>query len=167
MKIHFLAVFLLVLTGCIQNTQEDTDIQPYFCPRDMCEERTIMAIESAKNSIDIAMYSFTSDSLAKILEEKSKKGIKVRIVADYLQSNSKYSDFNEMKKTGIEIRFAPKNKVMHNKFAIIDEETVLTGSYNWTKNANTSNFENFVLIKDKKTAKEYEKEFFNIWIQSE
>ncbi len=132
----------------------------------MCEERVAMAIESATTSIDVAMYSFTSDKLARSLEKKAKKGVKVRVIADYLQSKSAYADFNEMKEAGVEVRFAQKNKIMHNKFAVIDGKLTLTGSFNWTKNADTSNFENLVFIEDYKTAKEYENEFFQLWVQS-
>lgn len=161
-----MTILALLLAGCSQAPQETPEIKPYFCPKDMCEERAAIAIESATTSIDVAMYSFTSDRLARALENKAKKGVKVRVVADYLQSKSTYADFNEMEEAGVEVRFAPKSRTMHNKFAVIDGKLTMTGSFNWTKNADTSNFENLVFIEGAETAKEYENEFFEIWVQS-
>ena len=50
----------------------------------------------------------------------------------------------------------------HHKFAIVDSEIVVTGSYNWTKMADSSNYENLVMLKHKRTVAYFEKEFDKI-----
>ena len=57
-------------------------------------------------------------------------------------------------------------KTMHNKFIIVDNKIVVTGSYNFTKNGNEKNDENFVVIFDEGTISLYKEEFFELWIEA-
>ena len=52
---------------------------------------------------------------------------------------------------------------MHNKYAVIDGETVISGSFNWTKSAEYRNDENLVVINSKNLAKIYEENFKKLW----
>jgi phosphatidylserine/phosphatidylglycerophosphate/cardiolipin synthase-like enzyme len=52
---------------------------------------------------------------------------------------------------------------MHNKFMVIDGKVVLTGSYNYSKQADTQNDENLIVIEDGKVARAYEDEFNEMW----
>ncbi len=163
-KIRLLSIILvLFLFGCIEK-QENTKI--FFCPEDQCEERNIYAINNAEHSIDVAIYSFTSEKIAKALIDAQKRGVECRIVIDYLQSKSKYSMKDTLEKAGLKVRVSSPDKVMHNKFAVIDDYISITGSFNWTKNANTKNDENLVFIFDKENAELFKAEFFEIWIDA-
>ncbi|MCR4335495.1 MAG: phospholipase D-like domain-containing protein [archaeon] len=161
-KIRLLTILLLLFSGCVEKQQN----QAFFCPQEDCEERVIIAINNAETSIDAAIYSFTSEEIASSLTSANNNGIRVRVITDYLQSASKSSQDENLTEKGINLRVTPKGNTMHNKFMIIDNELVVTGSYNWTKNANTSNFENIVFIFDQKLAEKYEKEFFELWVKA-
>jgi len=52
---------------------------------------------------------------------------------------------------------------MHNKFAIIDNRILLTGSYNWTFSANNRNDENLMVIDDPEIIARYQNQFINLW----
>ena len=52
---------------------------------------------------------------------------------------------------------------MHNKFAIIDNRLLLTGSYNWTFSANNRNDENLLIIDDPEIIKIFQNQFINLW----
>jgi len=54
---------------------------------------------------------------------------------------------------------------MHHKVFIIDNEIVITGSYNPTKHANKANDENILIINDGNLAKMYEKEFNSLFYE--
>lgn len=54
---------------------------------------------------------------------------------------------------------------MHNKFAVIDGETVISGSYNWTTSAEKWNYENLLIISSSRVAEPFEKEFIELWTQ--
>ena len=63
----------------------------------------------------------------------------------------------------LEIR-GERNGIMHRKFCIIDNQTVLDGSYNWTNNAESKNDENVDVHKnDLKLASSYTREFNRVW----
>jgi len=159
--IRLLTILLLLCSGCVEKQQN----QVFFCPKEDCEERIIIAINHAETSIDAAIYSFTSEKIAVSLINANNKGVKTRVITDYLQSSSKNSK-DEFLENDLEIRIMPSKNTMHNKFMIIDNELVVTGSYNWTKNGNTKNFENIVFIFDQELADEYQKEFFELWVKA-
>ena len=52
---------------------------------------------------------------------------------------------------------------MHNKFAVIDNEIVITGSYNWTASAGERNDENLLVIDDNYIVERYQDQFNNLW----
>ena len=56
--------------------------------------------------------------------------------------------------------------LMHNKFVVIDDHVVLTGSFNWTISADKKNAENLLSITDKDIAQKYAKQFKHLWSQS-
>ncbi|MFH1392027.1 MAG: phospholipase D-like domain-containing protein [Candidatus Diapherotrites archaeon] len=159
--IRLLTILLLLCSGCAEKQQN----QAFFCPKEDCEERIIIAINNAETSIDAAIYSFTSEKIASSLISANNKGVRPRVITDYLQSASKNSK-DEFLENDLKIRIMPSGKTMHNKFMIIDNKLVVTGSYNWTNNANTKNFENIVFIFDHELADEYQKEFFELWIEA-
>jgi phosphatidylserine/phosphatidylglycerophosphate/cardiolipin synthase-like enzyme len=66
-------------------------------------------------------------------------------------------------KAGIDVRVDYTDHHMHHKFAVIDERTVMTGSYNWTRSAALYNHENILITGDKAIVKEYLKEFHRLW----
>ena len=131
----------------------------------LAKERIIITINNAESSIDAAIYSFTSEKIATSLISANNRGIRVRVITDYLQSASRNSK-DEFLEDKIEIRVMPSKNTMHNKFMVIDNELVITGSYNWTKNGNTKNFENIAFIFDQELADKYREEFFELWVKA-
>jgi phosphatidylserine/phosphatidylglycerophosphate/cardiolipin synthase-like enzyme len=52
---------------------------------------------------------------------------------------------------------------MHHKFVILDQQTVLTGSYNWTLESEDENHENLLILKDAQPVEDYTREFEALW----
>lgn len=75
-----------------------------------------------------------------------KRGADIRIVADRGMARNKHSKIDELSATSIPVRKSRKHKIEHNKFAIFDGKRIVTGSYNWTKNAAKSNNENCLFL---------------------
>lgn len=126
-------------------------IENYFCPEDLCQEKLIQTINSAKQSIYFMTYSFTDNKIAQLLLEKS-KSIEVAGIFDSSQL-SQWSQYDTLKDLSI------IKKGVHHKVFIIDQKIVLSGSYNPTKNGNTQNDENIVIIHDKEIAQKFLEEF--------
>ncbi len=129
------------------------------------ESEIIKALDEAEKSIYIAMYSFTDDQLADAVIRAHDRGVTtVRILLDDGQDSDEGNrQFPKLIHAGIEVRVEHVTGLLHHKFAVIDERLVITGSYNWSDNADDNNFENVVFISCKEIAEVYVKEFNEIW----
>lgn len=177
-KLNPVLIFLLAMLffGCIQPqgqrppTDELPDaasVQVFFCPEDDCADHLIQKIDSAQNTILVAIYSFTLDEIADSLIRAKARGVDVRVLFDSGQGQSRYSEDERLAENGVQVRLFDKGSgIMHNKFAVIDEGFVATGSFNYSANADRFNDENLVFLDDTKIAKEYEKEFEELWNQA-
>ena len=145
-----------------------TDIQCYFAPEDSVEDHIVSEISSAKSYIDFATFTFTSIPISNEIMQKIQDGVKVKGIYETRQA-SQYCTYDTLKTAGADVIYDDNPKTMHDKFFVIDGQTVITGSYNPTKQANTENDENLLIIKDSSIAKTYEGEFnklFSMWSNS-
>ena len=138
----------------------------YFSPNGGCQEAVIAEIKKAHESIDVAMYAFTSKDIAQALVEAKKRQVKVRVTLDNAQIKDHYSKSRYLISKELNVKFHMGPGLLHDKFAVIDDKEVLTGSFNWTVSANKKNMENLLVIEDKEIAKKYEKQFKHLWSQS-
>lgn len=120
-------------------------------------------IRNAKSRLLICVAWFTNETIgAEIIK---KKNIDVEIVIDDNEINRNCDNLKRLKAVNYEVTFIKDlNKhyyLMHNKFCVIDNYIVITGSYNWTKKANT-NDENISIVSDKSIAACYSQEFRRI-----
>jgi phosphatidylserine/phosphatidylglycerophosphate/cardiolipin synthase-like enzyme len=139
------------------------EVEIYFSPNGNCQNEIIEELEKAKNSIDLTMYTFTSKELAETLIKAKTRGVIVRVYLDDSMKGGKYSQAESLEYSKIPVKFDNHTGLMHNKFAVIDNETVITGSYNWTKRAEEKNDENVVIIHEKEIAQLYSDKFDQYW----
>ena len=154
LKITLTLTLIILLTGC-NNTCKKPEI--LFCPQDHCQEKALEELNKAKESIYFMTFSFTDDKIGDLLISKKEKII-IKGLFEKFQ-NSKYSEYKKLKTAGIPVKFDKNKDYMHHKVFIIDKKTVITGSYNPTKNGNENNNENMIIIHDKEIAKQYLNEF--------
>lgn len=134
---------------------EKPTINACFSPEGKCQPIILNLINNAKNNILVQSYSFTSQNIAEALIKAYQRGIKVLILFDRSQLTAKHSQIYKMKEAGIECHVDPVLGIAHNKIMIIDNDIVLTGSYNWTNAAEMRNAENLLIIKDQSISKAY------------
>jgi hypothetical protein len=140
------------------------DVQSYFTN---INDRIQDELNKAKYSIRVAMYSLNDKLLFSILCEKANNGIAVELVVSPKQliQNQEKINLNELIEYGGNIFLfnhpSENYDDMHNKFCIIDFNTVITGSFNWTNQAKR-NEENIVIIRDEITTQKYLVEFDNL-----
>ena len=170
-------VLALILVGIIpaRAGQKET-ISAYFSPGGGAREAIYREIEAARGEILVAMYTFTSKSLAFALCEARKKGIKVMVIGDKQQRDVRYSKYEHLEKNGVPVRYMEaegggRSKAMrakfHHKFAVMDKRVVISGSFNWTSIADEKNYENVLIIRYKKLAETFRKEFRKLWKEAE
>lgn len=129
--------------------------QVYFSPHGGCTDAIVKELNKAKSTVLVQAYSFTSAPIAKALLNAHKRGVKVEVILDKSQKTQKYSSATFLYNQGIAVKIDAQHAIAHNKVMIIDGETVITGSFNFTKAAEESNAENLLVIKDEKFAERY------------
>jgi tetratricopeptide (TPR) repeat protein len=155
-----LTIIILTLTLCL-STLAKTEV--YFSLSDNPQKEIIKNINQAEDFINIAMYIFTDREIAIPLIEARERGVKVRLYLDKDQVDYKYSQSRFLVQKGIKTRVSSNKYIMHNKFAIIDNRILLTGSYNWTFSANHRNDENLMVIDDPEIITRYQNQFEKLW----
>ena len=161
-KYSILAFLVIVLSITISiSTLAKTGV--YFSLSDNPQKAIIKNINQAQAFINIAMYIFTDKEIALPLIKARERGVKVRLYLDQDQVDYKYSQSRFLVQKGIKTRISTNNYIMHNKFAIIDNRILLTGSYNWTFSANNRNDENLLVIDDPEIIEIFQNQFINLW----
>ena len=130
-------------------------IQVFFPPHGGCTEAAVENLKKATYSVLVQAYSFTSAPIAQALADAEKRGVKVQVILDKSQRTEKYSSADFVAHAGIPTCIDTKHAIAHNKIMVIDGKTILTGSFNFTKAAESSNAENLLVIQDAVLAKKY------------
>ena len=152
----FTASLLVVLSPPITFPQETPpNWQIYFSPKGGCTDAIIRELDKAKKTILVQAYLFSSAPIAKSLVDAHKRGVKVEVLLDKSQKGNQYSSADFFANSGIPTKIDTQHGIAHNKVMIIDGETVITGSFNFTKSAEENNAENLLVIRDKKLAERY------------
>lgn len=161
---RLLSVLLLVFVGTVPGCENRSashalqnlpPMEVYFSPRGGCTEAVVNELNSARKSVLVQAYSFTSAPIAGALLEAHKRGVKVEVILDKSQETEKYSEADFLANTGVSVRIDAKHAIAHNKIMVIDDATVITGSFNFTKAAEQSNAENLLVIRSPELAGVY------------
>ncbi|OYT61119.1 hypothetical protein B6U81_03780 [Thermoplasmatales archaeon ex4484_30] len=137
-------------------------MEVYFAPEDNVSSEIIKEIEAANHTIYFETFVFTHHEIEQAIIEKNKSGVNAKGI---FEKNMKYhsnSTFQNMSSNGINVTWDRSPEIMHNKVFIIDNKTVITGSFNPSKNADTKNDENVIIIHNENIAREYIDEFYRI-----
>ncbi|MFA5126266.1 MAG: phospholipase D-like domain-containing protein [archaeon] len=147
----------------LQPSVSPAKVDVFFCPEDNCANQLIREIDSSKESIYIAIYSFTHDGIADSVIRARNRGVEVKVIFDYDQSANKSSDDERIFAAGIPIARRNGSGYMHNKFTVIDGNFVATGSFNYSQNADERNDENLVFIESVDIASKFKSDFDYLW----
>lgn len=134
-------------------------VENYFASEDGVANKIIDTIKTGKQSIYFMAFSFTHDGIAQAMEERAKAGLKFGGVFETTGSQTQFSEYGKFKKAGLEVYTDGNPWVMHHKVIIIDEQTVVMGSFNFSDNADKSNDENILIIHDATIAKAFKAEY--------
>jgi phosphatidylserine/phosphatidylglycerophosphate/cardiolipin synthase-like enzyme len=145
-------------------TVNGSQIEVSFSPEDGTLAHILDAVNAAQESIYFLAYSFTSDELADALIEKANAGVSVQGIFDKDQYNSNAgTEFDTLRNAGIDVHLDGNPRLMHHKVIVIDKQVVITGSYNFSNNAEHNNDENTLIIHNRDIATQYMIEFQQIY----
>jgi phosphatidylserine/phosphatidylglycerophosphate/cardiolipin synthase-like enzyme len=112
-------------------------------------------VNRAHKQVLVQAYEFTSAAIAKSVVDARKRGLDVRVILDKSNLREGYSSATFFQHEGVPLLIDSMHAIAHNKIIILDGETVITGSFNFTKSAETRNAENLLIIHDPALAVQY------------
>jgi phosphatidylserine/phosphatidylglycerophosphate/cardiolipin synthase-like enzyme len=131
-------------------------IKVYFSPRGGAAEAIIKQIDAAKTSVFVQAYSFDYLPIAKALVAAKQRNVGVSVLLDREKtSEEKSAAVNLLVNSQVPVRLDGAHHTAHNKTILIDDEVVITGSFNFTKHSEQDNAENVLVIRDKGLAAKY------------
>lgn len=144
---------------------DGVEIENYFAPEDGIAGHIISEISMAEKEIRFMVYSFTDKNISGAMINKHKEGLSVEGILNSSQLKDDNSAWSLLKSEGIPVYFS-KGRTLHHKVIIIDSAVVITGSYNFTKSANTKNDENILIIRSPEIARAYLEEYQRVKAKS-
>jgi phosphatidylserine/phosphatidylglycerophosphate/cardiolipin synthase-like enzyme len=123
------------------------DIQVLYSPKGGCQDAIVRELQKAHREILVMAYSFTADPITFGLVEAKKRGVTVDIQLDHSNEKESYSDLRIFMEHGLDPHIDADHAIAHNKIIIIDKNVVITGSFNFTNQAEHENAENLLIIK--------------------
>lgn len=147
------AVLLIGICACEQQERgqavDRAAIRVCFSPSGGCTEAIVQELNRATSEIKVQAYSFTSRPIARALLDARKRGVKIDVILDKSNAETtKYGTANFMTNRGIPTFIDDQHAIAHNKVMVIDQQTVITGSFNFTRAAEEKNAENLLIIRD-------------------
>jgi phosphatidylserine/phosphatidylglycerophosphate/cardiolipin synthase-like enzyme len=140
-------------------------------------------LNKAEDSIDLALFVFSEQELADILQEKQQQGLIIQGIFDPGFAFRYYSEVLDMLGVTAYNRCQPEtdnnpwnqplNTIgvpnlafgdkLHHKFALIDDQTIISGSHNWSQAANHLNDETLIVINNHQVAQHFDQEFQRLY----
>jgi phosphatidylserine/phosphatidylglycerophosphate/cardiolipin synthase-like enzyme len=119
----------------------------HFSPKGGCTEAVVRELATARHEVQVLAYSFTSKEIAQALVDAKLRGVHVEIVLDHSNEKEEYTDLHFFLGQGLTPLIDSHHAIAHNKVIIVDGRTVITGSFNFTHQAENENAENMLIIK--------------------
>jgi phosphatidylserine/phosphatidylglycerophosphate/cardiolipin synthase-like enzyme len=141
-------------------------VENYFAPEKELAPLIGDLVSQAQNDIKFMAFSFTHEDVGEAMIERAEAGVNVQGVFETTGSETEYSYYPDMLAAGLDnlqVRQDGNNRLMHHKVIILDGETVIFGSFNFTGNANDNNDENILIVHDPTFASFFVEEFNAVW----
>lgn len=124
-----------------------------------CAALVAREIATAQRAILVQAYNFTEPHIIAALIAAAGRGVRVTLLVDKITAHQKGEGVDACAHAGIAVAIDNRPKIAHNKVMVIDSETVLTGSFNWSKSAEIANAENLLVVRSHELAAAYAANF--------
>ncbi|KAK7793511.1 hypothetical protein R5R35_001847 [Gryllus longicercus] len=120
-------------------------------------------IESSRSTLDVCIYLITCHDLANSILRVHRRGVSVRVIADCDMAEGSGSQVAVFRRFGIPVRMKKSPYLMHHKFFVVDHWILLTGSFNWTMQAITGNWDNVIVTSRRDIVEPFDNHFAALW----
>jgi phosphatidylserine/phosphatidylglycerophosphate/cardiolipin synthase-like enzyme len=121
--------------------------QAHFSPHGDCTAVIVREIERSRHEVLVLAYSFTARPVAEALVAASRRGVAVEIILDKSNEHEEHTDLPFLLDQGLPPLIDDHHAIAHNKIMLVDRHTLVTGSFNFTNQAEHENAENLVILK--------------------
>lgn len=153
-------------TPVTQFTQDGVTIGIYFAPEDPVIPAMVASLQTARHSIRFMAFSYTQAEITEAVLARARDGVMVQGIFERTGSETASAQMRPLVCAGQNVRQDGNPFILHHKVFIIDDTTVITGSFNFSANATDSNDENMVIISDPTLAAQYLAEFNRRWVEA-
>ena len=150
----FCLLFSLILVARASALQVDV-IGLCFSPNGGCTNMVVNQIDHAQREIRVMAYSFTSAPIGKALIRAKRRGVDVQVIEDNGEATHHWSEAGYLVRASIPVYLDTEAGIYHDKVMVIDEGTVIEGSFNWSAAAEFKNAENLLVIQSPELARYY------------
>ena len=137
--------------------------EAFFSPSDDCVSAINGYLRTARSRLKLCVFTITDDRITRQILQCHQNGVAINILSDNEKAFDPGSDIQTLAQAGIAVRIDTTPNHMHHKFALIDDEVLITGSYNWTKSAAHYNHENILVTNDATVVNRYLDCFRDLW----
>lgn len=144
-----LAHLLDVLVGAVGRwVRGERIILTHFSPKGGCTAAVVNELAAARHEVLVQAYSFTCKDIAAALVAAVGRGVKVAVLLDRSNETETHTELGDLTGHGIDLLIDACHAIAHNKVMVIDGRTVLTGSFNFTNQAEHENAENLLVLRN-------------------
>lgn len=131
----------------------------FFSPRGGCERAIVEAINQSRTSVLMQAYQLTDEPIGIALSQAQARGVAVTVIIDG-KEGSAFAVPTRLKTNHVEVLSDRAHSKAHNKIIIVDRALVITGSFNFSGNAERNNAENLLFIREPAVTQSYLTNFF-------
>ena len=150
---------------------DDLEGRAFFSPGDHCLQQIIHRFNACRRTADVCVFTITDDRISRAILDAHRRGVKLRIISDNEKAGDLGSDLKQFRESGIAVKLADVHNRsdphlvghMHHKFVVFDGSRLVNGSYNWTRGAANTNYENLVDTADPNLVAAFVAEFERLW----
>jgi len=138
----------------------------YFTPPAGAAQAIVLAVDASRQEVLVQAYGFTHNAIAQSLLRAHRRGVTVHVLLDQKSDSTNRYVMGLFQDAGVSVRLDGAHAIAHNKVMVIDQDVVITGSFNFTNSAETRNAENFLILKSEDLAKTYKTQWELHWAHS-
>ncbi len=135
----------------------------WFAPWDPLAQVLASIFDGTRRSLDAAIYTLTDDRVREAMLRAHHRGVAIRIIADDEKADDTGSDIHALRRAGVSVLLDASPGLFHHKFALLDDRSLVTGSYNWTRTGSEENQENLLHTWDRELVARYARAFQRMW----
>ena len=139
----------------------------YFTPPAGVAQAIIAQLDQSQNEVLVQAYGFTHRPIARALVRAQQRGVVVRVLVDQKSEAQNHEVLALLQDSQVQLRGDGRHAIAHNKLMLIDEQVVITGSFNFTNAAETRNAENLLILRSADLAQVYKQQWLRHWAHSQ